>query len=111
MKLLSVSADAKTIKGEKQGFLTGILYLAPANTSGINVCAAATDGCKAGCLNKAGRAAIFPMIEQARIRKTRELFADRNTFLVQLRKDIQALVRKADRENMGNYTLDNGRRL
>jgi hypothetical protein len=40
------------------------------------------------------------MIEQARIRKTRELFADRNTFLVQLRKDIQALVRKADRENM-----------
>jgi hypothetical protein len=100
MKLLSVSADAKTIKGEKQGFLTGILYLAPANTSGINVCAAATDGCKAGCLNKAGRAAIFPMIEQARIRKTRELFADRNTFLVQLRKDIQALVRKADRENM-----------
>ena len=29
MKLLSVSADAKTVKGEKKGYLTGILYLAP----------------------------------------------------------------------------------
>ncbi len=100
MKLLSVSADAKTIKGEKQGYLTGILYLAPANTSGHNVCASATEGCKSGCLNKAGRAAIFQSIEQARIRKTNELFSDRESFLAQLRKDIQALVRKATRENM-----------
>jgi hypothetical protein len=28
----------KTIKGEKKGFATGILYLAPANASGRNVC-------------------------------------------------------------------------
>ena len=35
MKLLSVSADAKTVKGEKKGYLTGILYLAPADTSGV----------------------------------------------------------------------------
>lgn len=100
MKLLSVSADAKTIKGEKKGYLTGILYLAPANTSGTNVCAMATEGCKAGCLSKAGRAATFPAIEKARIRKTRELFANRAAFLAQLRKDILALVRKAERENM-----------
>lgn len=100
MKLLSVSSDAKTIKGEKQGYLTGILYLAPASTSGTNVCAMATDGCKNGCLSKAGRAAIFPKIAEARIRKTRELFANRKAFTAQLSKDISALVRKAERENM-----------
>jgi hypothetical protein len=100
MKLLSVSADAKTIKGEKKGYLTGILYLAPASTSGHNVCVMATEGCKAGCLSKAGRAAIFPAIEQARIRKTNELFADRAAFITQLRKDIGALIRKADRESL-----------
>lgn len=100
MKLLSVSSDAKTIKGEKQGYLTVLLYLAPASTSGINVCAMATQGCKNGCLSKAGRAAIFPMIEQARIRKTKELFANRAAFVAQLHKDIAALVRKAERDNM-----------
>ena len=99
-KLLSVNVDAKTIKGKKKGYLTGILYLAPAETSGINVCAMATAGCKAGCLNKAGRAGIFPAIEIARIRKTRELFADRAAFMAQLSKDIHALIRKAEREDL-----------
>jgi len=33
--LLSISADAKTSKGEKMGFLTGILYLAPYKTISI----------------------------------------------------------------------------
>ena len=98
--LLSVNADTKTIKGKKKGYLTGILYLAPAETSGINVCAMATAGCKAGCLNKAGRAGIFPAIEVARIRKTRELFADRAAFIGQLHQNICALVRKAKRENL-----------
>jgi len=98
--LLSIGHDAKTIKGQKKGYLTGILYLAPSDTSGFNVCARATDGCKQGCLNKAGRAAIYPMIERARIRKTRELFSNRAAFVAQLHKDIETLVRKAKRENM-----------
>ena len=29
MKLLSIGSDAKTVKGEKRGYLTGICYLAP----------------------------------------------------------------------------------
>lgn len=53
-KLLSVSADAKTVKGNEYGYLTGILYLAPANLSGYEVCPKASDGCKAGCLFYAG---------------------------------------------------------
>ena len=39
--LLSVGNDAKTVKGEKMEFLTGILYLSPADISGENICAMA----------------------------------------------------------------------
>lgn len=98
MKYLSVSSDAKTVKGESIGYLTGILYLAPSNTSGINVCANASAGCIAGCLNTSGRAQIYPeMILGARKRKTRELFEDRKAFLDALSKDIVSLERKAKR--------------
>jgi hypothetical protein len=108
MKLLSVSADAKTVKGEKKGYLTGILYLAPASSSGTNVCANASPGCIRGCLNTAGRAAIFPAILKARVRKTRELFADREAFVAQLAKDIRALERKAKREGLTPCVRVNG---
>ena len=43
--LLSVSQDSKTVKGEKLGYLTGILYLAPHKISGSNLCPHATPGC------------------------------------------------------------------
>lgn len=100
MKRLSVNVDAKTIKGKKYGYLTGILFLAPSDVSGINVCAMATNGCKAGCLFTAGLPGIIPKINESRIRKTRALFADRQAFLAQLRKDIDALLRKAERDRM-----------
>jgi hypothetical protein len=107
--LLGVSADAKTVKGEKKGYLTGIMYLAPANTSGvINVCANASEGCKASCLNTAGRAGMFPMILEARKAKTLWMVNDYDTFEAQLVRDIEALVRKAERENMTPCVRVNG---
>jgi len=46
--LLTVDANAKTIKGQKYGFMTGILYMAPADLSGVNLCPMADmAGCKA----------------------------------------------------------------
>ena len=39
--LLSVGNDAKTVKGEALGFLTGILYLLPSDQSGYQVCSMA----------------------------------------------------------------------
>lgn len=100
MKLLTVE-NAKTSKGEKLGYLTGILYLAPANESGVmNTCAMSTLGCRAGCLYTAGRVQMFPHILHARVRKTRWLARDRTGFLVQLRKDITALVARAKREKL-----------
>jgi hypothetical protein len=91
MPLLSVSSDAKTIKGEKKGFLTGILYLLSSDSSGItNVCAYATPGCKASCLNTAGRGA-FSSVQQGRLRKTRLMVEDRVEFLRQLVEDVARL--------------------
>lgn len=109
MKLLSVSHDAKTIKGEKKGYLTGILYLAPSDSSGVtNTCASASAGCKAACLFTAGRAAAFPMINRARIRKTIWYVNQPSTFIEQLVKDIQALERKAKREGFKPCVRLNG---
>ena len=95
MKLLTIE-NAKTIKGEKLGYLTGILYLAPANESGVmNVCPMSTPGCRASCLYSAGRAQVWPKIKQGRIKKTLWLHSDPKGFRAQLRSDIKSLVRRA----------------
>ena len=97
MKLLTV-ANAKTTKGEKLGYLTGILYLAPADESGVmNTCPMSTAGCRAACLYTAGRASMFPMINRARVRKTLWLHSDPAGFRAQLCKDIASLVKTAAR--------------
>lgn len=108
MKLLTVNGDAKTIKGTKKGYLTGILYLSPANTSGYEVCAGRSEGCTQACLAYSGRAGIFATIGEARKRKTLELFSNRAGFIEQLRKDISALVRKASREGLTPCVRLNG---
>jgi hypothetical protein len=98
--LLSVSADAKTKKGEKIGVLTGILYLAPAEISGYNVCPKSTNGCRKACLYSAGRAGVFPMITEARIRKTKQFKENRDWFMEMLQRNIKSLVKKAEKKNM-----------
>jgi hypothetical protein len=98
MKLLTTQ-NYKTTKGEKLGYLTGILYLAPAKISGYEVCPRRSAGCTDACLYTAGMGA-FSNVQQARIAKTKMFFEDRDTFMDQLRKDIKALVKKAEKLNM-----------
>jgi hypothetical protein len=108
MNLLSVSADAKTVKGEKKGYLTGILYLLPADSSGItNVCSYATPGCKASCLNTAGRGA-FSSVQQGRMRKTKWLIESPETFYPQLMHDIRLLVKQAKAQGLKPCVRLNG---
>lgn len=97
--LLSVNADAKTIKGNKRGYLTGVLYLAPYDLSGRQVCPKASAGCAAACLNTAGRG-VYTNVQESRIAKTQRFFNDRKGFIANLVKDIEALIRKAARERM-----------
>lgn len=97
--LLSINADAKTVKGNKLGYLTGVLYLSPYNLSGHQVCAKASAGCAAACLNTAGRG-VYNNVQQSRINKTQRFFNNRKGFIAKLVSDIEALIRKAGRENM-----------
>jgi len=106
--LLSVSSDAKTIKGETLGFLTGILYLAPATTTKWNTCPMAKLAqCDVACLNTAGRGA-FSSVQQARINKTEWFFTDRNDFMQQLVVDIAKLIQKAYKKGLKPLVRLNG---
>jgi hypothetical protein len=99
-KLLS-TANPKIQKGTKLGYLSFILHLAPADLSGRNTCPKATAGCRAACLNTAGRGGMFRkgentnVIQKARIRKTQYFFADRNTFMIDLAQDIRKGIKLA----------------
>jgi hypothetical protein len=95
-KLLNIDANAKTVKGQKKGYMTGILYLAPAKLSGYEVCPMRSPGCTASCLNTAGRG-IFSTTQKARIGKTIFFFADKLAFEKRLETEIVALKKKAFR--------------
>ena len=93
--LLNIDQNPKTIKGQKYGFMTGVLYLAPSTLSGRNTCAMAEKAaCAAACLNSAGRGA-FSNVQNARIAKTNYYFEDRAGFMDNLAADIQLLAKKA----------------
>lgn len=86
MRLLSLS-NLKTRKGEKHGWLTGIVHLAPARLSGHNVCPMASKGCAAACLNTSGFG-FYPSVQKTRIAKTRLFYSDRTAFLSILAGEI-----------------------
>ena len=96
-KLLNIDNNAKTIKGQKLKVKTAILYLAPANESGFNMCPQASAGCKAACLFTAGRGK-FNNVRRGRINKTIYFMKDRANFLKQLIKEIRQHADKCKRE-------------
>ena len=99
-KLLS-TANPKIQKGTKLGYLSFILHLAPADLSGHNTCPKATEGCKAACLNTAGRGGMFRKgentntIQKARIRKTQYFYNQRQDFMLDLKRDIEKGIKLA----------------
>ena len=96
MQLFSISTNAKTVKGEKLGYLTGVLYLAPAKLSGYQVCPmASTAQCEEACLNLAGLGGVYTSIQKARIAKTRRFFEDRDAFMLDVVKSIKSLIKLA----------------
>lgn len=105
MKLLSIG-NPKILKGMKQGYMTYILHLAPADLSGYETCPKRTAGCTAACLNTAGRGGMFKkgettnVIQQARIRKTKMFFENRTEFMSQLVKDIELAIKQSVKKNL-----------
>ena len=97
-KLLNIDNNYKTVKGQKYGYKTAILYLAPSINSGFNVCPQASEGCKSACLYTSGHGR-FDNVKQGRINKTRWYIQERESFLIQLTKEIKNLVNNCKKKN------------
>lgn len=90
-------SSSKIIKSSKVLKIdTYILYLAPSNASGFNVCPMATNECIAGCLHTSGRAGMEILsgnesrIIKSRIKKTQMFFKQREFFMNWLVSEIAA---------------------
>lgn len=108
------NVSQKIIKSQKvDAILTYCIYLAPANTSGYNVCPSATNECKKGCLATSGRARIelqggIDMIHDCRIKKTKLFFEQQDFFMCWLVAELQMYQRKAIKKNLGFAVRLNG---
>ncbi len=98
MKLLN-GGNAKTRKGEKSGWKTYGIHLAPAKLSGFNVCQFASKGCAEACLNTAGRGAMSS-VQKARIAKTRLFFTDKERFTEMLWEEVSSAIKSAEKQDM-----------
>jgi hypothetical protein len=102
--MLSVSNDSKTVKGEKLGYLTGILYLIPDN----ELCPASKlAGCQNPCLVSAGRGR-FNSVINGRANKTAIYKQFPEIFYYLIEQDIEKLQRKAEKQGLDFCVRLNG---
>jgi hypothetical protein len=103
-KTILGESSAKTVKGEKIGYLTGIVYLVPDN----KLCPLAISaGCITGCLATAGRGA-FNSVQLARKAKTDYFYNHQKAFLLSLCADIWTLSNKAKKLGLIPLIRPNG---
>jgi len=103
-KTILGESSAKTVKGEKIGYLTGIVYLVPDH----KICAMAKlAGCMIGCLNSAGRGA-FNSVQKARQSKTDYFYDHQQAFLLSLAADVWSIARKAKNKGLVPLVRPNG---
>jgi len=100
----SVNNSSKLMKNGKvsQQYTYG-LYLAPAKTSGYNVCPFSTPECRKGCLNTSGRAALEliagkTITQQCRIRKTRLFYEEPEFFMAWMLAELKHFQQKAKKD-------------
>lgn len=93
--LLSTN-NAKTIKGEKLGYMTYILYMSPftQNSKGINVCSHASKGCADSCLVGSGFGGMYENVNKGRVAKTEYFLSSRIEFLHQVKTEIEKAIAK-----------------
>jgi hypothetical protein len=110
--LLSVGADAKTIKGNGDEYITAIQYMASYKTvwegKVHNLCAMAEKAkCHEGCLVTAGRGQMSS-VQAGRLRKALMYIKDRGSYLNVLRSDLTTFVRRADKNGQQPCVRPNG---
>jgi len=96
---LLTAGNAKIVKGEKLGYLTKGIHLAPADISGHEVCRWRSKGCTMACLNTAGRGRM-QNTQDSRIKKTKLFFEDTLAFLAKLEKEIASSIKSAKKKAM-----------
>ena len=98
----AVNSSAKILKNEKYNELTYIIYLAPANLSGYEVCPMRTDECTHACLFGSGQVIMDKTnrIVESRIKKTQMFFTDREYFMSWVVKEIEQAKAKATKKDM-----------
>jgi hypothetical protein len=107
-KLLSIGADAKTIKGNKKGFMTAIQYLTPYKASGVNLCPNAKNAnCWRPCLESSGQM-NFKQSRDARLYRTKLYLTNQAEYFNQLSTEIKAFIKRAERKNLTPLVRLNG---
>lgn len=100
-----VNSSAKLMHSQVMSHqYTYILYLAPAKTSGYNVCSHSTPECRLGCLATSGRAGMELIsggdrIKNARIKKTRLFYEEPEFFMQWVIAEILQAKAKAEKDN------------
>lgn len=100
----AINSSAKLMKNKKKSHqYTYAIYLAPAKTSGYNVCPFSTPECRKGCLNTSGRAGMEIMAgktktQQCRIRKTRLFYEEPEFFMAWMLAEIKYYQQKAKKD-------------
>lgn len=95
-KLIRAGGDAKTIKGNSDGYFTAIMYMTPykvmVDDNLFNSCSMAVlAGCLEACLNTAGRGQMSN-VQNAREKKAQWFYKDRSSFMDQLFKDCKSFI-------------------
>ena len=93
-----INTSSKIAKGLKYDEMTYILYLAPADLSGYEVCPMRSKECTAACLHESGHNRIDiheNVINKARITKTKLFFENRPFFMGWLVDEIRSAQSKA----------------
>lgn len=98
--LLNVN-NAKTIKGEKKGYRTFILYMTPykGNDKGVNFCPMATKGCINSCLNTSGMG-VFTSVQKGRLKRANLFVENREYFLSLLVFEIETAIKLSKKDGM-----------
>jgi len=98
----SVNLTTKHQKAYKYDELTYSLYLAPAKSSGYEVCPMRSEECTLLCLNESGMNKMTQkvkgdVINESRIKKTKLFFEHREFFVTWLVEEIKTAKKRADK--------------
>lgn len=107
--LFSLDTNPKTLKGQRYGFKTAVLYMAPARLSGVNLCPMAQIAqCEAPCLNTAGNPAYAAGKAKGRLNKAHYFLRDRNAFMNQMVRETARFVLRTRAEGFVPLVRLNG---